>query len=336
MSEDSKRAWWDETSPGLVQAQETDDFLRPDMTAREPDPTCTETHYFGFNVPEHQIHGLGYVWYHPNLKTVTGGIAVWQGFKDHPLQSEIWDYVTYMSDECLEKDFWHYRLQNGYEVTTIEPLRSHRIQYSSPATDSAVDVTLTAMAPPAMLGSGMHFEQPMRTRGTVRLRGVDYAVDGTTVRDRSFGQPRREHLVPLPPLAWVNGAFSEDFAFGIMAFDDPARGPEWAGVLDLPGGNSLRTGWVRKDGVTAEVLSVSKRTVRRPGSFYPDTVEMTVVDRLGRELEIVGATCAGVQWQTWHNMDSNICLTRWECEGQVTHGDCQEFLWPEYVRRFHP
>ena len=336
MSSNTKKAFWEDSTKGLGQVKDSDDFLHPELSKSEPGHALTETQYMGFNIPEHNIHGLGYLWYHPNLKTVMGGIAVWQGFKRHPLESEIWDYVNYMSDDCLKDDLWKYRLENGYTVSTIKPLASHRIQYESKATDSFVDVSYEALMPPAMYGSGMHFEQGMKTSGEVRLRGKTYAVNGMTIRDRSFGQLRREYLVSLPPLAWINGAFSDKFVFGCMVFDDPKHHPEWAGKFDLPNNNPLREGWVYKDGIQSQMVKVSKLTTRKPGTFYADRVEMTIEDALGRTFEITGQSIAGVNWQTWQNMDSNVNLMRWECNGEVTHGDYQEFLWPEYVRQFHP
>jgi len=335
VSEKSKHAFWEESIKGFVQASDADDFLHPALSKAETGYALTETQYLGFNIPEHDIHAVGYLWYHPNLKTVSGGIAVWQGFKEHPLQSEIWDYVTYMSDDCLAGDLHHYKLENSYSATTVTPLKKHRIQYENARGNNRVDVTLKALAPPVMLDTGMHFEQPMKTHGEICLAGKTYAVNGTTIRDRSFGQLRRESLVPLPPLAWMNAAFDENLAFGCTAFDDPAGNPDWKGAFSLPDNNPLRGGWVMSEGRVSKIVKASKITVRKPGSFYPDTVEMTVVDEEGRTLEIRGKSSAGVNWQTWHNMDSNINLMRWECNGRVTYGDYQEFLWPEYVRRFY-
>lgn len=335
MSANTKLAFWEDHNEGLGQVTEADDLLHPELSKVEPGYQLSETHYLGFNVPEHAIHGVGYIWYHPHLKTLMGGISAWQGFKQHSLQSEIWDYVSYLSDECLKDDLWHYKLENSYEVTTIKPLTSHRIQYQNAAIDSWVDVSLEALTPPMVLATGRHFEQPMRTKGEVRLRGKTYTVNATTVRDRSFGQLRREYLVPLPPLAWMNCGFSENLAFGCTAFDDPKKKPHWAGAFTLPNDNPLRGGWVYKDGVSSPVVKASKTCNRRPGSFFPDKVELTITDALGRTLEITGQTISGVNWRTWHNMDSNMCTTRWECNGQVAHGDYQEFLWPEYIRQFH-
>jgi hypothetical protein len=336
MSELRKKAFWEDDVLAFGNAVPGDDLLHPELSASEPGYALTETQYLGFNIPEHGIHAIGYLWYHPNLKTVMGGIAVWQGFKRHSLQSEIWDYVSYMSDECLKNDLWSYQLENGYTVTTVEPMKAHRIQYENAKLDNFVDVHFEALMPPVMQGTGLHFEQPVRTRGEIRLRGKTYTVDGTSVRDRSFGQLRREYLVALPPLAWMNAAFSEHFSFGCTAFDDPQRKPEWHGHFSLPNGNPLRGGWVYRDSVLGKIVKASKVTRRRPGSFNPDHVELTVFDDRGRTFEIQGQSCAGVPWQGWPNMDATVNLMRWECDGAVTYGDYQEFLWPEYVRLFHP
>lgn len=335
MAGDTKIAFWEDHVDGFGAITDKDDFLHPELSAAEPGFALTETQYLGFSIPEHKIHAIGYMWYHPNLKTVMGGIAVWQGFKPHRLQSEIWDYVSYMDDGRFAGDLHHYELSNGYSASVIEPLRRHRIRYHDKRTDNMVDVAFEALTPPVMLGTGMHFEQPMRTSGIIRLSGTEYEVKGTTVRDRSFGQLRHEYLVPLPPLAWMNAAFSESFAFGCTAFDDPQTGPEWSEEMRLPGDNPLRGGWIYKDGQLAELAAASKKTKRKAGSLFAEQVELRMTDKLGRVFDVKGEALAGVNWPTWHNMDSNINLMRWECGDLVTHGDYQEFLWPEYIRRFH-
>jgi hypothetical protein len=205
-----------------------------------------------------------------------GGIAVWQGFKQHPLQSKIWDYVSYMRDDCLKNDLWRYRLENGHEDTTIEPLVSHRIQYENTASETHGGRHTRRADSPIMLGTGVRFEQPMRTTGEVCLRGKTFTVDGTTVRDRSFGQLRREYQVPLRPLAWMNAASSENFAFSCTAFDDPTKGPEWAGAFSLLDENPLRGDWVFKDGVVSMIARASKSTTRKTSAPKLRTASSTV------------------------------------------------------------
>jgi hypothetical protein len=137
-----------------------------------------------------------------------------------------------------------------------------------------------------MLDTKLHFEQPMKSSGQVRLRGKTFDVTGGTVRDRSFGQLRHDYRIPLPPLAWMNAAFCNGFAFGCNAFDDPTRNPEWAGSLTLPENNPLRAGWICKDGRSTKIVQASKVTVLRKGSIQLDHVELTVVDDTGRIFEI--------------------------------------------------
>jgi hypothetical protein len=63
---------------------------------------------------------------------------------------------------------------------------------------------------------------------------------------------------------------------------------------------------------------------------------MTLNDAKGRSFELRGEIIAAADWRTWHNFESVICLTRWECDGLVTHGDVQECQWADYIRLMHP
>jgi hypothetical protein len=33
-------------------------------------------------------------------------------------------------------------------------------------------------------------------------------------------------------------------------------------------------------------------------------------------------------------METWVCLSRWECEGQVCYGDLQEVQWHDFIRQF--
>ena len=117
-------------------------------------------------MPGQDIHGLCYMWHHPNLGVVTGGAWVWQGIKRHNLQSEIFDIVTYTSDDCLSNDLHDYTLENGYHVTTLEPLKRHRIRLFRRTSGATRSTSNSKRVMPAMvLSSGKHLEQGMRARG---------------------------------------------------------------------------------------------------------------------------------------------------------------------------
>jgi hypothetical protein len=172
--------------PGFGNYGDEDELLHPAVNAASRDDGITETQYFGFSVPEERIHGLCYLWHHPNLGTVSGGAAGWQGIKTHHLAAELYDHRMFMSDELIAGGIDHHRLTMGYQVDILEPFRKMRIRYEDADRNNAFDVTYTATAGPAMMPSRKHFEQPLRTRGNVTLRGRTYEINGYNVRDRSW------------------------------------------------------------------------------------------------------------------------------------------------------
>jgi hypothetical protein len=334
MTASTKKPFWETKNSSFVVATADCDLLHPESRAQEPGDSLTETQYLGFNVPGEDIHGLCYMWHHPNLGVVTGGAWVWQGVKRHNLQSEIFDIVTYTSDACLRNDLYDYELENGYHVTTLEPLKRHRIRYCDAERDNSFDIELEAVMPAVVLSSGKHLEQGMRARGELTLGGREFEVDCFTVRDRSWGQLRSERHTTAPPMAWMTCVFSEDFGFGCTAFDDVAGDPEWRDTFEIPGADNVKGGWVYRDGELVPVVSATKRTFRDPDSLFPTSVELTITDATGRTYPLRGEVRAAANWRTWHNFESIICLTRWRIGDTVGHGDIQECQWSDYIRAF--
>ena len=71
-----------------------------------------------------------------------------------------------------------------------------------------------------------------------------------------------------------------------------------------------------------------------PQPLVPTTAEMLMTDASGRDYEIRGEVIAANRIAVWPNMDTWVCLARWECEGQVCYGDLQQVQWHDYVRQF--
>ena len=251
------------------------------------------------------------------------------------------DFVTFMGDDCLKDDLHDFTLDNGYRVTTVEPLKKHRIRYEDKARQNSFDISYEAVMPAMVLASGMHLEQGMKTRGQLVLRGKPYEVNGFTVRDRSWGQLRSEANQFHPPMAWMTCVFGDGsdgrdaFAFGCTAFDNPETDPDWKGLLEVPGGQTVKGGWIYQDGELTPVVSAVKKTRRNAETLFPESVEMTLTDAKGRRFDIRDEIIAAADWRTWHNFDSIICLTRWTCGNRVSHGDSQECHWSEYIRLMH-
>jgi hypothetical protein len=305
-----------------------------DAAAELAEPTAVETQFLGFNVPEAKINCFTYLWAHPNLNVVTGGAWAWQGIKPDALTSELFDMRDYLSDQSVRSSgLARLELENGYRVDVLEPLERIRIRYDDDLRDNHFDVTATAIMPPAMVASGKHFDQAMRTEGRLRLRGREHRVNGYHVRDRSWGETRAEMPRNVPPLYWISPVFGDDFALNVTGVDDPARNPVWAGVYDFDAEQAaaLNRGWVWRDGELFDVVASSIRTEWDARSMYPTAQIVEVTDSGGRELRLTGEVVAACNWHVYSNVRVAFCLTRWECEGRIGWGETQPVTWTDFL-----
>ncbi|PHR62234.1 MAG: hypothetical protein COA43_00925 [Robiginitomaculum sp.] len=317
---------------GFGEFSEADDLLHPEQNARASGDSVTETQYFGFSVPEHNIHALCYLWHHPNLGTLTGGVWVWQGIKRGAVFAEMLDMRTFMNDSAIKDDLHHFTLENSYSVKILEPLKRFHMTYNDKARNNSFDLIQEAVSPIVMFADGNHFEQAMKVTGKLVLRGQEYDVDCYSVRDRSWGKPRPEDIMPVPPMSWVTTVFNDNFSINCNCTDQASGNPELAGSpFDVPEEKSLHGGWVYKDGQVSRVVKAKKSVVRDPESYIPLGVELDVVDELGREFHLSGKLISSCPWETWSNVNMNMSLMRWECDGHVTYGDCQEAMWGDYL-----
>jgi hypothetical protein len=308
-----------------------DELLHPQRNALVEDDSLTETQYFGFCIPEHCIHGFGYMWHHANLRVVTGGIFVWRGHTPSMVHAPLCDFRTFMRDDALANDLHEYRLANGYGVKVVEPLRRHHVTYADPARKQSIDLHYEAVSPAVMFGDGNHFEQAMRVQGEIMLRGTRYPVNCFTVRDRSWGKPRPENTLAMPPMSWMQAVFNPDFAINCTVFDQASSSPELRGTLGLPDDETLNSGWIYRDGKVGRVVNARKRVVRVPENDRVIFAEIEVTDELGRTVDTYGKSVASVLYSPWHNIYAPMALMRWECEGMVAYGDYQEGVWNDYL-----
>lgn len=295
--------------------------------------TLTETWFWNFHVPEAGINCFAYCWVHPNLKTVSGGLMLYQGIKPSHLACELFDYRDYLSMDVVG-DGSRIAFPNGFAVTAIEPLEKVRMQFDDPARDTAFDVECDAIGVPIMRANNKHFEQVMHVTGTLRLRGRDHVVDCHAVRDRSWGELRPETNAPFTPYTWVTGAFGTDFAFNVGSHDDPERNPEWLGVMDVPG-RIFNDGWVVVGGEQRRIVKSSKITKRNGDRHAPIAHQYWFQDDKGEAYEIAGTLIAQTEWGGWSNMTCHLGLVRWDWNGRTGYGESQEVSWNEYNYRMH-
>ncbi len=313
---------------------EADDFLHPKVNALIESDDATETQYFGFSVPEEKIHAVLYLWHHPNLGTVSGGVMVWRGVKPQPLAAELFDWRQHMSNRVLNDDLHRVELVNGYHIEVVEPLKTIRAHYNDESRGNSFDVTFTALIDPVMLPSNAHFEQAMRAQGELTLRGKLHKVDCFNIRDRSWGEARSEDLLPIPPVTWMTAVFDENFIFSCNAMDHPDRNPIWKDAFDIDPDTALKQGWIYKDGALSHIVTAEKLTHYRHDTLVPMRCELVLKDEHGRHYEIEAETIASCNCNLWPNMSAPVASVRWQCGGKVAYGDFMDAQWGDFVSRF--
>lgn len=295
----------------------------------------TETWWWCFHNAEAKLHGMVYVWVHPNLGLYTGGLWANIGSKRHYLAADFFDMQVYMPGDIFDST-GNIRTANGLTVTFERPMEKARIHYADADRGFELDMTQEAFTPAIMRSNNKHFEQGMRCTGFVRLNGKEYPLDHHAIRDRSWAEPRPEDGHRLPPYTWMTAVFSEDFCFTIAAHDDPALGPCWLDHYDIAPEDVMRDAWIYDHGRQIRVARVSKLTEHGPDGVEPALTTIRATAEDGREYEFRGEVLSSLPWNTWQNMICHTGLTRWTSPQIDTTGwgVTQEVQWNDYVATF--
>jgi hypothetical protein len=326
-------AWTRGGGTGFGAYDEHDEELHPEH--RDPHDSLTETWAYMFWMPKQRIGGIVYLWVHPNLEVLTGGLTVYQGHKSHHLKAELFDMRLFnAAGPCIEAQGRDIRVPNGMRVEIREPFKTILVKYEDTARGNAVELTFSAAQPPMMRESRKHFDQIMDVKGTMSLRGKRYKVDCWGSRDRSWGEPRPENPYPIPPYTWMTGRFPSGLMWNANGHDDPHRRPEWMKAFKVAERDVFKDGWVYRDGQTSRITKFSKITKRDPRTRRPLRHDIEFSDDKGRAYRIRGEIFASTLWGGWLNMNCYICSTRWTFGKEIGYGDTQEVSWADYIRRF--
>ena len=294
----------------------------------------TETSYFGFSIPERKLNGEVYMWFHPVLKVMSCSVYIWTGVKKTSLACDYINHHHYLpwptngiADYTIEAV--------GLHIKVIEPLKSVQLDFEDKARNVSFSMRQEAIMPPGVRPGGFHFTQAMKVNGELNLYGDKMNIGGFFSRDHSWGQERREDPMPFPPLSWTVGVFNKDFAFHVLAMDDPALKPEWASAFPaIESGANIFWGYVWKDGKLTPLTAARKLTKRASDGLTPVSMALELEDAKGRIFPIRGDMQASMPWQTWQNMNCFFCLTRWQCGNDIGYGDTQDVQFNEFTSKF--
>lgn len=297
--------------------------------------SATETSYYGFNIPEQNLNGEIYMWFHPVLGMCSASVYIWRGFKATTLSCEYVNHYHYLP---MPKDgIADYRVSDDMDLRfkVIEPLKTVQVVFNDPDRGVSFDIVFNAIMPPAGRPDGFHYTQAMKTNGTLDLFGEKLTIDGYFSRDHSWSQERRETSRKAPPVAWMVGVFGDDLAFHAVGFDDPKSAPEvverYPFYADMP---TLGWGYIWSEGELVPLAEMKKSTVREADGLSPKSFELTLTDVRGRRFDITGVAENRMPWQTWQNMNVYFCLTRWTLNGRTGWGDTQDIQMNDFVHAF--
>ena len=325
--------WTHGGGSGFGAYENRDEQLHPEH--RVAHDSLTETWAYMFWMPKQRISSIIYLWVHPNLGVLTGGLTVFRAHKSHHLQGEIFDMPIFSSAaSCIHDDGLDIQVPNGLRVQIVEPFKTIRVRYADDSRGNLVDLTFTAASPPVMRENCKHFDQIMDVRGALQLRGRKHAVDCWGSRDRSWGEPRPENPFTIPPYTWMTGRFPSGIMWSASGHDDPKRRPDWLKAYKVSAGDTFKDGWVYRDGELGRISQYSKITRRDPRTRLPLRHDVEFVDERGREYRIRGEIIASTPWGGWFNMNCYICCTRWTLGKETGYGDTQEVAWGDYFYRF--
>jgi hypothetical protein len=326
-------SWTRGGGTGFGAYEDSDEELHPNH--QHAADSLTETWAYMFWMPKQRIGCIAYLWVHPNLAVLTGGVTVFQGHKSHHLQAEIFDMPIFnKAAACIAGNGRDITVPNGFRAHILEPFKTIHLTYADASRGNLLDLQFTAAAPPIMRESRKHFDQIMDVAGALKLRGKSYKVKCWGSRDRSWGEPRPENPYPIPPYTWLTGRFPSGMMWNANGHDDPKRKPEWRRAYKVAPADVFKDGWVYRDGEQLRISQFSKITQRNPRTLRPLRHDVSFVDSRGRPYRIKGEVIASIPWGGWFNMNCYVCATRWRWDKEIGYGDTQEVSWGDFFYKF--
>ncbi|HKT73851.1 MAG TPA: hypothetical protein VJQ47_13250 [Steroidobacteraceae bacterium] len=289
-----------------------------------------ETSYFGFYIPEAALVCQIYYWFHPVSAVASGGLLCYQGLKNSQMEA---DYIEYRNYMPMPEDITRCVYANGVSIRMLEPLRRFEITFDDDATDTHLQLTTSAIMPPAFRPTGGHFTQAMKNCGQFILKGKPYKIDSYFSRDRSWGDPRHESRLDIPPIGWHVGVFSDDLAFHVIAFDSPEHvqgyRERYAKLYD---GSNLIWGYIWRSGRLLGIKRCRRQTTRAANGIFTANVALHLTDAEDVEHQITGVVRARYPFAHWPNTTNCYHFTQWRYGDRAGYGDTQESYYNNFIQ----
>jgi hypothetical protein len=285
----------------------------------DDNPWWTETVWFAWMIPEHNMLGYFYPAFRKNLGVHFGGALVVDHTAELPWELPFFDYNWHCALPP-DTDLRHFDLESGMRLRVIEPMRvfefgySHRDLELELRYEAIMRPMVSRATPPFNKG---HIDQPGRVTGHMVLHGQRYEVDCYAMRDRSWG-PRQDGR--QPKVGYAYGIASPTSAFLSVS-------------IDKSGHDGVAGGFLMRDGEWSR-LRDGERQVVRDDRGRPETITIRATDELGRPVEAVGSVLSRQVFTAYPSMFCWNSLVRWTFDDGVCHGEDQDVMHPRRWRDF--
>jgi len=300
---------------GLVPS---DDRFHPPET---DDPWWTETVWFSWMVPEHNLLGYFYPAFRANMGIQFGGVLVMDDTATVPWELPVFEW-SWHEPLAAPPDLLDAReLHGGMRLQCLEPGRVFR--FGCEKDTLSFDLTYEALCRPLLtreeppFNYGAHIDQPGRVTGRFELDGRAIDVDCVAMRDRSWGI-RRPHR--QPKIGYDHGTASGDDGFLTIS-------------VDRKGDDRVLRGYLLRDGVWSNIVD-GTRAVERDGECRPASITVDAVDELGRTLHATGRPVSRCVFNAYPHMFCWTSLTEWVFDGMRAWGEDQDVWHPGRWRKF--
>jgi hypothetical protein len=305
-------------APAFALSSDDDTLHTPPVTA---DSWWTETFWFTFAVPERELFGNFYLYFRPLLKSIGGGVTIFDGTGATPWEGPYYSHQHHLPlpDDLDMRDA---RLPGGLFLKQLAPTQSYAFGVSNDELDA--NLRFDAIAPPLLtvpkprppFTGAYHVDQPGHVTGTLTLHGEQMDVDCHLMRDRSWGR--------RPDLRGVKAGY--DYAFAT----------DTDGFLSLSldrGEDRVVMGFILRDAEMSKAVGGDRR-VHRGDNGMPVAIAITVLDELGRTVTAHGVVVSQFSHLVYPSMLVHQSLVRWDYDGNTVYAEDQDVWDPVQWRAF--
>ncbi|HEV7536877.1 MAG TPA: hypothetical protein VGP90_14650 [Acidimicrobiia bacterium] len=321
-------------------------MIRPEDAQFHPpasdDRMWAETNFFGFEIPDSNMHAGVYALFRPNLGVVNSAIFINSRRVAAAWETDYWESRAYLPMP-EGRNLLDYRLDNGLTVRCHKPNELWDISYESP--EATIDLRFEALMPgfdihdpdmdprakvaargdlSASAAYAGHFDMTGRITGEVVVHGTRHAVDWFSTMDHSWGV--RQEVQP-GVMTWLQAHISSDLSFHVMFDFDPTVGPDQ--VVDL----ALTHGYVMDHGEGIGLKAATGRTER--SGLYPERITLELVDARDRRWTLHGEAQTTFPCQYWPGSMAFMVLNRWTVGDRTGYGTVTDFFDLKHLPRLY-